>query len=282
MTTGYLTLQKEISYKKAFLRMVRIFVPLLIISAYFYLRNNGGNGNILSFIAQSVANPQNASLWYLYMLFGLYLVIPFISKMVSNASKRDLAVFVLLFLIAPAAIQLLVKSMQHSVSSFWFSSFFPISVCYLVAGVYLSKLPLKRSLFILSVVLFLASEIPVIMSTINTYKTTGQIVYAYDAWTLLPVIVSSISFFYIIRFLLEKVNPEKRTSKVIREISATTFGVYIIHIIAINMLFGLPIVQSVFQLNSFVGLLVFQIAVFVLCSGVIFLLRKVPFIKWFL
>ncbi|MBR4071302.1 MAG: acyltransferase family protein [Clostridia bacterium] len=282
MTTGYLTLQKEISYKKTFLRIVRILVPLVLFSAHYYCYYNKENANIINFITKSVANPQNIALWYLYMLMGLYLVIPFITKIVMHSSQRDLSFFMLAFLIAPPALYLIAKEMDHTINSYIFSSFFHISVCYLVAGIYLSRLKLKFSLFITSIVLFVASEIPVIMGIINTFKTTGEMVYAFDNWSSLPVIVSSISFFYIIRYLFENISPKKKLSKFIQQVSATTFGIYLIHNLAINLLFELQFVKDIFQINSFVVLIVFQIVVFAICSVIIFILKKIPGVKWFL
>ncbi|MBP3392857.1 MAG: acyltransferase family protein [Clostridia bacterium] len=282
MTTGYLTLQKEVPYKKTFLRILRILVPLLAVSVFFYFQANGRNGSILNFIKQSVANPQNVSLWYLYMLLGLYLVIPFITKMVQQASFRDLTVFLVCFLVAPPTVQLLCKVFHCSVSTYLFSSFFTIAVCYLVAGFYVPKLPLRRSLFLASIGLFLAAEIPVMLLIVRTFKTTGTVTYAFDSWSSLPVIVASVSFFYIVRFLFEKISVQKTAGKVLREISATTFGVYLIHMIAINSWMDVPIVQSLFQVNAFMGILVYQIAIFVICAAIIFLLRRIPFVKWFL
>ena len=141
---------------------------------------------------------------------------------------------------------------------------------------------MKFSLFITSIVLFIASEVPVIMGIINTYKTTGEMVYAFDNWSSLPVIVSSISFFYIIRYLFENISPKKKLSKFIQQVSATTFGIYLIHNLAINLLFEIPFVQNIFQINSYVVIILFQIFVFALCSVIIFLLKKIPGIRWFL
>lgn len=282
MTTGYLTLQKEVSYKKTFLRIVRIFVPLVIVSTAFYWLYNGYKINILDLFKKAIANPTHISLWYLYMLIGMYLVIPFIQKLISNASVRDLSLFVLFFFVIPTAIRFIASFLQLNISSFIFSSFFPESVCYLVAGVLLSRIPLKRSSLIVSIILYLASLIPVILSIILTYKSEGQIKYAFDSWTSLPVVVSSMSFFYIIRYIFENVKADNTLSKIIQSISATTFGVYIIHIFAINKLFYLPLMQKILQANTFLGILVLQILIFSICSALIFIIRKIPFVKNFL
>lgn len=282
MTTGYLTLQKEVSYKKTFLRILRIFVPLVIVSTAFYWLYNGYKIDILDLFKKAIANPTHISLWYLYMLIGMYLVIPFIQKIVSNASVRDLSLFVLFFLILPTTIRFIAGFLDLNFNSFIFSSFFPESVCYLVAGVLLSKIPSKRSFLIVSIILYLASVIFVVLSIILAYKSNGQVTYSYDSWTSLPVIISSMTFFYIIRYAFENVKTDNTLSKIIQGLSATTFGVYIIHIFAINKLFYLPFMQKIIQLNAFIGILILQILIFVICSVFIFLIRKIPFVKIFL
>lgn len=281
MATGFLSLQKEVSFKKTLLRIVRILVPLILVSAYYYFRYTY-NGNFINFITTSVANPQNVALWYLYMLIGLYLVIPFITKMVLNSTQRELGLFTLIFLIIPPFLQLIVSRLGHSISSYAFSAFFPVAVGYLVAGVYLSRLPLKRSLFFAAIFLFIASEIPVILSIINTYNKTSQLVYAFDYWGSLPVVIASVSFFYIFRFLFEKIDGESRIARFIGGVSATTFGIYLIHIVAIITIYKLPVIQSMLTASPYLAMPVCQIIVFVFCSLIIFVLRKIPLIRWFL
>lgn len=281
MTTGYLSLKKEISFKKTLLRIARILLPLIVASYYYYIMNST-EGSIAGFIKSFIANPQETYLWYLYMLLGLYFVIPFITKIVLNSSRRELGLFVGLFLIAPSAINWIAGLLHYSINTNWFSSFFHISVCYLIAGVYFSKIPLKRSFLAVAIALLVASEAPVAISIIKSYKASGQMVYSYDSWSSLPVIIASISIFYILRYFFEEIKPQKRLSKFIQEVSATTFGIYLVHVLAINVLYDFSFIQSMFKLNAFFGLIVFQIIIFAACSLFIFILRKIPIVKWFL
>ncbi len=282
MTTGALTLQENVSFKKTLSKIARISLPLLVLSVLFYLRAQGSQSSFLGFIKQFAENPVQISLWYLYMLPGLYLVIPFVGKIVQHSSMRELAVFLLFFLIVPTAIQCVSILFPYYFSAYWFITLFPVSICYLVAGFFLSKLPLKRSLFFLSICLFLVSVIPVAWLIVHTYKTTGKVEYAFDSWDVFPVIVASMAFFYMIRFLFAELSPEKRISKLLCGISATTFGIYAIHMLVMGTLFDLPVTQSLFAANPYLGIIVFQIAVFAFCSACIFLLRKIPIIRKFL
>ncbi len=282
MTSGYLLLQKEPGYKKTLLRILRIAVPLVTVSCVHYILTLGKNGNPINFVGLFIKEPQSAHLWYLYTLLGVYVAVPFLAKMAQKVTGRDLALFVGAFLLLPAAARLLTTYTGYKVSVFFYDSVFPTAVAYLVAGLWLGKAPRKTGYFILSLVLYLAASLTFILTAYLSYLKTGVLSYTFDNWNTLPVAVASLSLFYIARFLFAEREFRPWADKFLGGISATTFGVYLIHILALNKMHQLAFIQSVYTINPYFGLIFVQIICFTGCSAIIAIARKIPGIRWFL
>ena len=282
MTTGVLLLQKETTWKKTVIRILRVGVPLLVISIIHYVIAKDSNRTVWNFLRLLVSMPLSTHLWYLYMLIGLYLAIPFIHKITKTASDKELLIFVLFFLIIPSVASFVAKVFHVSISSHLLDAFFPAALAYLIAGYVLSRVALKRKYVFLSVLLFIISISIFVLSILCPYFKTGKLTDLLEDWKSLPVALASLSAFYILRYAFEKKQFRDKTEKVIRTVSGTTFGVYLIHIIALRKIPYIGIMRSIFAFDPCIGTVVTQIGCFVLCVAVIFVLKKIPGIKRFL
>ena len=216
MTTGQLLLQKETTWPKIFLRILRIGVPLGLISLQHYMQGNGAGFSLLHFIAGCVREPQSVSLWYLYMLPGVYLVVPFLGRMVRASKYWELVGLSALTLILPATTKLLTRMTGHIFSEFWFFGLFPTVVGYLVAGYVLSRVKVRRWWGPVSAVVFTLSVMTFVKAILRSYAENGKLSYAFDSWQALPVVLASLSCFCLIRWGLGDVSFGDGWSKVIR------------------------------------------------------------------
>lgn len=282
MSTGVLLLQKETTWKKTIIRILRVAVPLLALSIYYYVKIYGKSGSILNFCRVFIEAPLSPFLWYLYMLVGLYLGMPFVHKIIKAASDKELLIFILLFLIAPAVASFLSKVLHISISAQFWSAFFPAVLVYLIAGYVLTRISLKRKYLFLSVSLLIASVCVFAFFILYTYFQTGKITYPFDDLKSLPISVASLSAFYILRYVFENKQFKDKTEKAITTVGGTTFGIYLIHFMTISKVYYTGIMQSVFSFDPCIGTIMTQVICFVLCAMVIWILKKIPGIKWFL
>ena len=89
MVTGALILnKKEYTIKNSLKNLIRVLVPLILISLYLYTKHNDLS---LEVIVKFIEDPLMTLYWYLYMLLGLYLILPILNKMVKNLQKKDLS-----------------------------------------------------------------------------------------------------------------------------------------------------------------------------------------------
>lgn len=280
MTSGALLLERNSSAKKTFLRIFRVLVPLLLVSGIYYIRFYLPDISVTGFIKEFIKGPITVHLWYIYMLIGLYAVLPFVSKAVKSFSLANFAAFTFLFLILPPLINTLASGLSLTYSNYLMTAFFPMVIGYLVCGLFLTKVPLKRKFFCAAVFVFSASVGAFVLSICLNYIKSGQMIYKYDSWYSLPVVFSSLSLYYILRFLFEKIRLSDKITNVISEISSTTFGIYLLHCLLLEQLPKLAEAIGIF--NPYFAVALIWISCFTLCSAAVFLLRKIPFISFFL
>lgn len=283
MISGYLLLGRTSNFKEMFKRITRVFVPLVILSAIFYFRANGISvENIGNFIIDFVKAPVIIPFWYLYMLIGLYLVTPFVQKMIKNFEMNDFRNLIIICLLIPATIPVICYFFKFSISDNFTVALLPVYLCYYIAGLYLSKVPLNKTnrnialiCFVLPVLLFVCSMyIPVING--------GNISYALDACTYINIGLPSLSIFYLIRYYFKNKEFNESTKKLISSVAAVTFGIYLFHMFINGKIYNLGIIQHIFGFNSYVGILLVEILTFVICGLATYILKKIPYVKKYL
>lgn len=283
MVTGYLLLNKKTNYKQTIRRIMRILIPLLFLSLFSYIKTNGiSNFNILIFCKDFIKSPVITAFWYLYMLIGLYIVIPFVQKMVQKFNENDYKMFILLFLLIPSLIPLLSIYLNLGISSYFTMSFFPVVVAYLVVGVYLSKVKLNKTNLIIAILSFIISIIMFTLSLYIPFLNTSKISYILDSSFYITAALPAMATFYIIRYIFENRKLNKILIKIITEISLVTFGIYLFHPFILDRIYNLSLIQTIFQLSPYLGILALEIARFTICGIATFILRKIPFVKKFL
>lgn len=104
MISGYLLLpmkQKTTEFFKR--RFTRILFPFIVWSVvytvYFTINADGLIGEWLRRVSLIPFTYQAEHLWYVYMLIGLYLLIPIITPWLQAVSKRELEAYLLLWML---------------------------------------------------------------------------------------------------------------------------------------------------------------------------------------
>lgn len=283
MITGSLILDKSYSYKKILNCIFRVLVPVVGLSLIFYIKDFGiENFNIALFIKDIINEPYTTEYWYIYALIGIYMTIPFLQKMVKSFENKDYILFSILFLIIPSLIDSMKPYFNIDINYNLITAFFPLIISLVVCGNYISKVQLSKKFFIISIFTFLISYILMFSSMYIPYLKNSTISYALDSWNAFPVIIMSISFFYIVRYLFENLSMHHKINNIICIIASTTFGIYLIHNALNYRLYKLNITQSIFSYNSILGSIFLNFLVFIICMIIIYLLKKIPVIRRFL
>lgn len=221
MISGYLLLDRTETVKEFFRKRFFSILPLFIIFniIYIYFYNH-------SFITiKKISAPH---FWYIYMILGLYLLTPWLRKVLQYAEKETFYVVVLWFLC---------NVFNPYMQFFKFPkipfSHFPITgfIGYYILGYYLKKYryKLEKIPFICVIGVYITGFLISVLSTKYVLVTTGNRISDFFDKNSLGTFFMSVSFFiFWIKFNF------KNRNKVIRMISDSTYFAYLIHIIILH------------------------------------------------
>ena len=221
MISGYLLLDRTETVKEFFRKRFFSILPLFIIFniIYIYFYNH-------SFITiKKISAPH---FWYIYMILGLYLLTPWLRKVLQYAEKETFYVVVLWFLC---------NVFNPYMQFFRFPkipfSHFPITgfIGYYILGYYLKKYryKLEKIPFICVIGVYITGFLISVLSTKYVLATTGNRISDFFDKNSLGTFFMSISFFvFWIKFNF------KNRNKIIRMISDSTYFAYLIHIIILH------------------------------------------------
>ena len=221
MISGYLLLDRTETVKEFFRKRFFSILPLFIIFniIYIFFYNH-------SFITiKKISAPH---FWYIYMILGLYLLTPWLRKVLQYAEKETFYVVVLWFLC---------NVFNPYMQFFRFPkipfSHFPITgfIGYYILGYYLKKYryKLEKIPFICVIGVYITGFLISVLSTKYVLVTTGNRISDFFDKNSLGTFFMSVSFFiFWIKFNF------KNRNKVIRMISDSTYFAYLIHIIILH------------------------------------------------
>ena len=283
MITGCLLLKKESNYREILGRIKRVLFPLIVVSLIYYFSDNNLNWNGgLNFIKTFFERPIRTYLWYLYMLIGLYLITPFLQKMIKSFSQDSYRNLIIICLVIPGILSILNIYFNLSFSPKFLDVLFPVAIVYYISGLYLStvKLTVKyRNLAFISLIMMI---IFLTLSIYIPYLQSDMIVYKMLDYTNLLVALSSFSVYYLFRYYFERKTISERSEKVIVNISLVTFGIYLIHNLISYRIYLSNIMQWIFNLNCYLGVISLILACFIVSGLITYILRKIPVIKNYL
>lgn len=216
--------------------------------------------------------------WYVYMILFLYLIVPFVSKMILKISSSTL----LFLLIGWLVLAFITRHVQMNFYA-WRMDLFGGKVygwmlhgAYLLLGYYLVKLP-KTTTKIRSVAIFLF-----VMSIISAagftffFSTQGRgldiTMYNY---LHINTVIQSIAFFLIFK---DSSTNNRIVSMLYRSICKYSYGIYLVHMLVIGILFRNGIYWNFTYPLISVPLL--TLIVLAISFGVIYVLHKIPLGKY--
>ena len=282
MISGYLLLSKDYSFKEILQDKVLRMIIVLIISVILVYLVLCKSLKFEDYLLQVIAKPTPLPLWYLYVLVGLYLMVPFIRKIVVLMKNIDYIFFFILVLVIPGTIPLIEQLLKINVSDFFTKALFSGYIGYFVMGYYVGKKSLNKKECIVSLVIGILTYVLSVVWIFIEYKNNGINSLFLDNILLLTTVLPSISFFVLIKYVFENFKFGKKMEIAIKTIGGTTFGVYLFHILIMTRWYNSELIQELCNINQFLGVGVLIILMFVFLSLLTYFLKKVPVIKKYL
>ncbi len=288
MLSGYLLLGK---YKNLteFLskRFSRIFVPFLLWTIIFMLWGNyfgiisaeKTKFEVVDILKKILMGGAGGSghLWFVYMLLGLYLFSPVISRWITQATSQEIKFFLIMWFIACTIYPYFEKFLGIKIN--FEIRYFSGYVGYFVLGYFLGNLPInlpQSRVGLMALAVFLISWVitfvGIYFSTVSNNKAYESSLFDY----LSPsVILMSISAFLTFKNLLNVEFLPTLTA----QLDKFSYGMYLMHLIPMKTL------SRQFQINfkwihPSIGIATQFILTATICYVVIFILSKIPKSSW--
>jgi len=287
MVSGYLLLGKNEPMGNFFRkRFVKVGIPTLFWSVAYLLwsveayRNGTMNPIhiVLSMLKAMYLGDVEIHLWFLYILIGIYLVVPILRVFVSAASRRDLTYFVVIWFVATPLLEV-----ANRLTGFPTALDIPVVsgyVGYFMLGYLLADISLARRGRILSVLGCIIAVAAIFFGTNWLSVNAGPIDAYFYSYFSPPTVVASVCGFFLLKDLGQNLG---KAGGLVRTIASTSFGIFLIHIFVIQLLRNGDLG---FRLFSWMAPSVYMIpltglAVFFISFAIVFILQKIPIVKMF-
>lgn len=286
MISGAFLLKKEITLKLLYGKYIKHLLILLIswnflynlpiIKTCFPLSIEG----VLSLFL--FPGPAGYQLWYLYMLIGVYMLIPFIKKIVDGGGSKYLLVLWFLTGVLLSGVDF---TFLGDKSKMWteYIICFPFVirfVGYFVLGYYLyNEVILSRRQ---RVVVYCAGILGILSTIIGTYvlsSNLGTLVeYFYDYHNI-TVMLASVAIFVFFKYnkIFVTFTNNSKVRNIVGKLSNLSLGVYLVHTLILGQLYSQ--VFSLLECYPFITIPALSITTVVLSFGVTYVLSRIPYIR---
>lgn len=283
MISGALFLNPEKGFELSkFLRknVVRILTVLVIFSFIFcfmeaYFIERSISIAVIKIVIRNLIEGKSwAHMWFLYMLPGLYFLVPLLRPFVKNATEKEFN-FTLLILF----VFLSVLPTLESIFKVKIGLQFPITsiyILYFLLGSAISHRNIFNS-FKTCITLIILPSLFILLELFipNTILIKDAILKNTGANSVAAVSLS-IGIFSLIKNFYKK-----ECSGIITFISENSFGIYLLHTVPLNICFKV-LKLSPEKINLYLLLLICYLFSFCFSIVITFLLRKIPFVKKYL
>lgn len=223
-------------------RTKKILLPFLVWSCVYlgmsyvstFIFNSSTNNNLVEWIVIKITHGTSYHLWYIYMIIGLYLMIPFLVKMIKSLQRKDYLLFFFIWLLTLLLHWPIVASFLPNFDFTFFTGY----IGYLLLGYFLSTINLK---FLNLKTGISMAVLGWIMTFLLTYFSTAEdhkLVEIYYEYLTPNVALTAIGVFIIFKNL----KPENILfNKLSNLISQYSYGIYLNHVLILTFLYRIGI-----------------------------------------
>lgn len=239
MVSGALLLndEREYTYKNFLVKRVsKVFIPLLgwsIIYYSYFVYQGHYAFSVKNFIKRFSTGDIYVHFWFIYMILGLYLITPLLKILVKNATKKDVKYFLLLWIY----ISVIAKLMRYLIGfSFNVELHFTTNyVGYYILGYYLFKYEITRKWrTVIYASGFLGLFATFFLTYIATRRADGVLQEFWYEYLSPNVLLVAVGLFVFFKY--SPIGKSAELSFIPKVINNTSFGVYLVHMLVINIL----------------------------------------------
>lgn len=269
----------KVFFKKRFNKVLLPFLFWALVYTIWKYFLTGKPASLLDAIKDFLIGPIYYHLWFVYTILGLYLATPILKVYIKNATDDNMKYFLTLWFISTGIIFFISRLLMHGkVKPLFEVYFFTGFIGYFVLGYYLNKLQINKRHVQASYLIFLFGFI---MTMVGTYILTDNKKYVTDfQHSFAPnIILMSIGVFIMVKSINWNNILNNNKLKMVSEISSYCFGIYLIHVIMMELLRMGNFNVTLF--NPILSIPLMTIAVLLSSYIIVKIMSKLPLVKKF-
>ncbi|MDN3580599.1 acyltransferase [Mucilaginibacter flavus] len=234
--------KKDVTIKELFSkRLPKLVIPLVFWSAFYmlfyhYFDKTYPSASFLYYLKAFYSVPLVFHFWFLYMMTGIYLAYPIINLFIRSATESQVLYFIVIWFIANCVLGIIDVSLEtaNNIELHIFTGY----IGYFVLGYYLKSFSFSKrtlnTLYTLCVIAFIASIAGIILLQVYQFKHATDLIES-DVTPEIPFAVAGL-------FLFMKNYPfstkQQWWKKIANHISQESYGIYILHVLCMQLMFG--------------------------------------------
>lgn len=282
MISGALLLSKEIPVKILYKQNIRRLLIAFLFWSFIYAIIDCINGSGISRAVVHFVHG-HGHMWYIFMIAGLYMIIPFLSRIIED--KKLLKYFLMLnFVFSFAVPQIInISAMVNSSLGEFFSYyvdkasiFLPLGYSgYFVLGYYIVNIEISKRKEYFLYVFGGVSLIITFLGTAFISRLNGVATSLLYDYLSVNVFFESVGVFLIIKRLFSARGSTEISERRIAHISNACFGIYLVHVLTIQLFERFDFMEGI-EGNAVAWVIIASIFVFLFSMVISLLIRKIP------
>lgn len=276
MLTGYLLIPKADCFIEFIQkRSSRILLPFLFWSIIYFgfkfiqLYYSEPQG-LHNYLWSSLHKGTFYHLWYIYMLIGIYLFLPIISKWVLQAHDKELIIFIGIWFFTLIFNFPFLSKYKIDFNLIYFSGF----IGYVLLGYYIPRIKLKNPMLV-GGILYVIGTLITIMGTYFLTKKNGNYYPEFYKYLTPNVALASAGIYLIIK---NYKNNNSIVKKIIGSISQYSYGIYLSHAIVLASIEEIGLYWNL--IHPIIGIFLTTIFGIFLSWLITIILNKLPYGKY--
>ena len=217
-------------------------------------------------------------LWFLPMIMGIYVLLPVLQVWIRHASKQNIEYFLLLFFFCQILCETIRALYSSGITDYVLNLFQPEMVCsylgYFVLGYYLVYIGVDRKWHkMIYAGALLGGILNVLLGNFLAERAGEPTGAIYDSFGMFTALISAALVIWAKETFSGK-RPGRKMEKLFRELSASTLGIYVMHVGLIEVLGKRGIDSQMVPL--ILGIPLLAVVCFVVCFAVSAVLRRIP------
>ncbi len=281
MVSGALLMDKNDSISKIFRRIIRVLIPLIIITIIWTI-THAKNINILCMMDPFNVNYFPYWLWYLQAIILVYILMPLIRKVTSKYKKSSIEwkkyKTVIITLPTLFSIAFTIYNIIFKKDMIIITNLLPMPILYFIYGYILSKEKISKKVKNISIIaLFFTLTIPTFIAT--KLMLLKQSYFFLDDYRNIYTFIITTSLFIIIKYYFENYNKGNKFTKIITHLSNNSYGIYLLHVFVIEFLLSTSFMKELIEFNKLEATFILIILVVIILDIIVSILKHIPGIK---